>query len=136
MRDVSNKLRFGAPAPGDETVVLPVVFAPRAGRPYFAAANDGYTAAAYLAVEGLRPRLHVCEEQARTANRRMDAFATFTMEIDRRGHATDIHVDPFGGSQSILNCAAEVMQQLALPPPPGGRATLVARLSFNPPGAR
>ena len=136
MRDVSMKLRFAPPAQGDETVTLPVVFAPRAGRPHFSQANDGYTAAAFLAVEALRPRLHQCEEQARSSNRRMDAFATFTMMIDARGQVTYIHIDPWGGEQTILSCAAEVIQQVALPPPPGGRATLVSRISFNPRGSR
>lgn len=137
MREVAAKLRFSAPAPGDETVVLPVAFAPRAGQSRRApVANDGYTAAAFLAVEALRPKLHACEESARASARNMDAFATFTMEVDARGHVTYIHVDPWGGEQSILSCAAEVVQQVALPPPPGHRATLIARLSFNPRGGR
>lgn len=132
LHDVAGKLRFAPPAKGDETVVLPVVFAPRAGRPHFEASSDSYAAQAFLAVEALRPALHGCEQQARTANRRIDAFATFTMEVDARGKITYVNVDPYGGEQTILSCAADVVQQLELPPPPGGRATLVTRFTFNP----
>jgi hypothetical protein len=132
MREVGSRLRFAPPAAGDETVVLPVVFAPRAGSPHFLQSNDGYTAAAFLAFEALRSELHACEASARRSGRRIDAFGTFTIEIDPHGRVTTINVDPYGGEQSILNCAAETVQKLQLPPPQGGRATLVARLMFNP----
>lgn len=133
MRDAGARLHFAPPAPGDETVVLPVAFAPRAGEARYHAQSDAYTAAAYLAFEDVRGKLHACEASARSGGRRIDAFATFTMEIDREGRVGAINVDPYGGEQTILSCAAESVQQhLKLPAPSGGRATVVARLTFNP----
>ena len=133
MREVAARLKFAPPAPGAETLVLPVVFAPRAGNPRNATPGDAYTASAFLAVEALRPALHSCEESARASGRGMEAFGTFTMEIDARGKPTSINVDPYGGEQSLLECAAEVLQsKLELGAPAGGRATAIVRLAFNP----
>lgn len=137
MRDVAARLKFSPPAQGDETLVLPVVYAPRAGDPRHTAAGDAYTASAFLAVEALRPALHACEESGRSRGKRIDAFGTFTMEIDARGRVASVNVDPFGGEQSLLECAAETIQsKLELPPPAGGRATAIVRLTFNPRGGR
>jgi hypothetical protein len=132
MRDAGARLRFAPPAPGDETVVLPVAFAPRAGGPHFEQSNGGYTAAMFLAFENLRPELHACETNARGAGRRMDAFGTFTLELDPRGRVTYINIDPYGGEQTTLSCTAEVVQHLQFPPPQGGRATLIVRVTYNP----
>jgi hypothetical protein len=137
MREVAGRLRFTPPAPGEETLVLPVVYAPRAGNPRNTSGSDGYTAAAFLAVETLRPALHACEVSARSTGKRIDAFGTFTMEVDARGRVSTVNVDPYGGEQAILECAAETLQSnLQLPPPAGGRATAIVRLAFNPRGGR
>lgn len=135
MRHVAARLGFAPPAPGEETLVLPVVYARRAGNPRYSLAGDAYTASAFLAVEGLRPALHACEQAAHGGAKRIDAFGTFTMEIDARGRPTAVNVDPYGGEQSILECAAEALQsKLELPAPAGGRATATVRLTFNPRG--
>lgn len=135
MRHVAGRLAFPPPAPGEETLVLPVVYAPRAGDPHQSLAGDAYTASAFLAVEALRPALHACEQAARDGGKRVDAFGTFTVEIDAKGRPTAVNVDPYGGEQSLLECAAEAVQsQLALEPPVGGRAVATVRVTFNPHG--
>jgi hypothetical protein len=132
MRDAATRLRFPPPTAGSETIVLPVSFAPRAGSQTGSTDNDSYTAAAYVAVESLRPELHACEEEARRAGKGVEAWGVFDMKIDKSGHASDANVDPWGGDQDLLSCAVRVMQTLKLAPPAGGRGNVLVRVSFNP----
>lgn len=132
MRDAATRLRFPPPKGGSDTIVLPVVFAPRAGSQTGSTDNDSYTAAAYVAVEALRPELHACEEEARRSGKGVEAWGVFDMKIDKAGHASDANVDPWGGDQDLLACAVRVMQTLKLAPPEGGRGDVLVRVSFNP----
>ena len=132
MRDAASRLRFPPPQGGSDTIVLPVAFAPRAGSQSQTTDNDSYTAAAYVAVESLRPELHACEEEARRAGKGVEAWGVFDMKIDKSGHASDANVDPWGGDQDLLSCAVRVMQTLRLAPPVGGRGDVLVRVSFNP----
>lgn len=132
MRETAARLRFAPPPGGSDTLVLPVVFAPRGGSQSETSPNDSYTAAAYVAVESLRPELHACEEQARGSGRGVEAWGVFDMKIDAAGHAKDANVDPWGGDQDLLSCAVRVMQTLKLEPPVGGGGNIVVRVSFNP----
>ena len=132
MRDAASRLRFSPPAAGSDTIVLPVSFAPRAGSQSETTDNDSYTAAAYVAVESLRPELHACEEEARRSGKGVEAWGVFDMKIDKTGHASDANVDPWGGDQDLLSCAVRVMQTLKLAPPAGGRGNVLVRVSFNP----
>jgi hypothetical protein len=132
MREAAARLRFAPPRGGSDTIVLPVVFAPRGGSQSETTDNDSYTAAAYVAVESLRPELHACEEEARRSGKGVEAWGVFDMKIDAAGRANDANVDPWGGDQDLLSCAVRVMQTLRLAPPVGGRGKVMVRVSFNP----
>lgn len=135
LRDTAGKLRFAPPASGADTIVMPAVFQPRNGSATTASDNDAYTAEAYVALEGLRAELHVCEENARRGGGDVDAWGVFKMPIDKDGRVTDAAVDPWGGNQEMLQCAAKVLQTLKLPPPAAGKGDVLLRLDFNPRGA-
>ena len=45
---------------------------------------------------------------------------------------TDAAVDPWGGNQDMLQCAAKTLQTLQLPPPAKGHGEVLLRLDFNP----
>ena len=135
MRDVAGRLRFAPPASGADTIVMPAVFQPRTGTSTTSSENDAYTAAAYVALESLRPDLHACEEAARRGGGDVEAWGVFKMPIDKSGQVTDAAVDPWGGNQDTLQCAAKVLQTLHLPPPTGGRGEVLLRLDFNPRGS-
>lgn len=135
LKDTAGKLRFAPPASGADTIVMPAVFQPRAGRSTTSTENDAYTAAAYVALESLRPELHACEETARRSGGESAAWGFFKMPIDKNGAVTGAAVDPFGGNQETLECAAKVLQTLHLPPPTAGRGEVQLRLDFNPRGA-
>ena len=132
MRETAARLRFAPPRGGSDTIVLPVVFAPRGGSQSRTTDNDSYTAAAYVAVESLRPELHGCEEEAKRAGKSVEAWGVFDMKIDASGRANDANVEPWGGDQDLLACAVRVMQTLKLAPPIGGRGNVTVRVSFNP----
>lgn len=132
MRDTASRLRFAPPASGADTIIMPAVFQPRTGTATTSTENDAYTAAAYVALESLRPELHACEEDARRGGGDVDAWGVFKMPIDKNGQVTDAAVDPWGGNQEMLQCAAKVLQTLHLPPPSSGRGEVLLRLDFNP----
>ncbi len=132
MRDVGKALRFDPPAGGKDTIVIPVVFQPRGGVDSQSTSNDSYTAQAYVALEGMKPELHACEERARQSGRDVEAWGVYDMAIDKNGAVTSANIDPFHGDQDLLGCAAEVMQRMKLAPPEGGKGKLLARITFNP----
>ncbi len=132
LRDIAKGLRFAPPASGADTIVMPAVFQPRTGTATSGSENDAYTAAAYVALERLRPELHVCEEDARRGGGDVGAWGVFKMPIDKNGRVTDAAVDPWGGNQDMLQCAAKILQTLQLPPPAKGHGEVLLRLDFNP----
>jgi hypothetical protein len=96
------------------------------------ARNDAYTAQAYVALEGMSPELHECDERARHEGRDVEAWGVFDMDIDSRGDVTSANIDPYHGDQELLACAAQVMQRMKLAPPEGGKGKLLSRITFNP----
>lgn len=133
MYEVARRLRFRPPAGGSDTVTIPATFTSRDGvRRTVPTSNDTYTAAAYVALDGARPPLHTCEEQARREGRPGTGTGTFTMDIGPDGHVTKAHVDPWTGDQSLLLCAARALEGITFSPPTGGKGTVIARLNFNP----
>ncbi len=131
MRDVGKALRFDPPALGKDTIIIPVVFQPRGGSDSLSSHNDAYTAAAYVALEGMKAELHECETRARHEGKDVEAWGVFDMKIDAHGSVTSANVDPYHGDQELLGCAAEVMQRMKLLPPEGGKGKLQARITFN-----
>jgi len=133
MRDRAKKLRFRPPAGGSDTVTIPAVFtSSTAHRKVSPRPNDVYTASAYIAVEKLRPQLHACEKSARQSGRSVLASATFNLDVDSKGTVQHSNVDPWSGDKQLLACAAAALSNLGLPPPPGGRASVLVRIAFNP----
>jgi len=133
MKDVATRLRFPPPAGGSDSVVIPAVFTSRDGvRRTAGTSNDAYTAGAYLVIESARPGLHACEEAARRDLRPVQATGTFTITLDPEGKVLRAHVDPWTGEQSLLACAAGVLEKLKFAAPPSGTGTVIARLNFNP----
>ncbi|HEY1954197.1 MAG TPA: AgmX/PglI C-terminal domain-containing protein [Polyangiaceae bacterium] len=128
MEDVGKTLRFDPPAAGKDTILIPVVFEPRAGPDESATQNDAYTAQAYVTLENMRPELHQCESRAHG----VEAWGVFDMKLDEHGNVTSANIDPYNGNQDLLACAAEVMQKMKLPPPQGGKGKVLARITFNP----
>jgi hypothetical protein len=133
MRDVGKKLRFRPPASGSDTITIPAVFtSSSAVRDTNPRPNDAYTAATYIAVEKLRPQLHACEKSAHNPGRSVIASATFSLDIDSKGSVLHSNVNPWSGDKELLACAASALGTLSLPPPAGGKASAIVRLSFNP----
>ncbi len=132
MRDVAKAYRFDPPASGKDTIIIPVVFQPRAGRGAMSTENDAYTAQAYVTLESMRPELHECEARARREGKDVEAWGVFDMSLDKTGAVTSANIDPYHGDQELLGCAAEVMQKMKLPPPEGGKGKVLARITFNP----
>ena len=132
MMDSVSDLRFDPPAPGAESVTVPLVFRQGPERTREPKPNDVYTAEAFLALEAARPALHACESAARKANKVPVASATFNMDIDAQGKVAHAHIDPWSGDQDLLACAAEAMDKVGFPPPPGGAGHAIVRIAFNP----
>ena len=133
MKSSAARLQFDPPARGSETITIPAVFTTRGGRSHdHPTENDAYTAAAYVAFEGLRPALHACEKAARKMGAEVEASATLGLEVDGKGKVLHTNVDPWSGNQELLACAANAIGELSFPAPPAGRAKVLARLSFNP----
>jgi hypothetical protein len=133
MRDAGKKLRFRPPAGGSDTITIPAVFtSSTAVRNPNPRPNDVYTAAAYIAVEKLRPQLHACEKSAHQPGRSIIASATFNLDVDSKGNVRHSNVEPWSGDKDLLACAASALATLSLPAPAGGRASVIVRLSFNP----
>ncbi len=135
MRDVAMHVHLAPPADGYATVTVPAVFTQ--DRPHERAANDAYAAAAYVAIETMRPRLHACEEAAKRAGESVFASAVMTTDVDAKGHGVHIAVDQWKGGHEILACSAEVIRDAPFPPPPAGSGKIVVPIVFNPrPGTR
>ncbi|MBX3228363.1 MAG: AgmX/PglI C-terminal domain-containing protein [Labilithrix sp.] len=137
MVDVARRLRLPPPATGSETVTVPATFTSRDGvRRTVPTANDAYTADAYVVLDSARAKLHACDESARRAGRAVEATGTFSMDVAVDGRVTKAHVDPWTGDQSLLQCAARVLEGLKFRPATGqnaGQTTkVIARLNFNP----
>jgi hypothetical protein len=132
MKDTAKKLRFRPPAGGSDTILLPAVFTSSDIARHTQPARGGaYGAAAYIAVEALRPAFHACEESARRAGAPV-ASATFSLDIDSHGKVVHSHIDPWTGDRDLLVCAAAAFESGSFPAPPGGRGTVLARVAFNP----
>ena len=89
MRDVASRVRLHPPADGSATVTVPALFTSDTPAPK--APNDAYAAAAYVAVESMRPRLHNCVDTARRAGASVLASAdddrsTSTRRAQERAH--------------------------------------------------
>ena len=135
MRDVAMHVHLSPPEAGFATVTVPAVFTQ--DQPRERAANDAYAAAAYVAVETVRPRLHACEEAAKRAGESVFASAVMTVDIDAKGHGEHIAVDQWKGGHELLGCAAEVIRDAPFTPPPAGAGKVVVPIVFNPrPGTR
>ncbi len=136
MMDVASKERFPPSPTGAHSYAFPVVMSP-SGSAAPPEKNDGYTAAAYIAVERARPALHACVEQTRRDGKVVIATATFDLDLDASGHIAHANIDPWSGDKDLLACAAKAMDEVAFPPPPAGRGRALVRLSFNPrPGTK
>lgn len=135
MRDEAAHLRLPPPADGSATVTVPAVFTD--GEPHVHANNDAYAAAAYVAIETMRPRLHVCLDTAKRAGSGVTATAIFTIDIDAQGKGVHVSVDQWKGAQGLLACAAEVVRDAPFTKPPAGEGRVVVPIVFNPrPGTR
>jgi hypothetical protein len=133
MKATAGRLRFEAPKEGSATITIPVVFTTRGGRHHeHPTSNDAYTASAYVALEDARPDLHNCEANARRAGQDPQASANFHIDLDESGRVFHTHLDPWLGNQDLLACAAQSIEKLTFEKPPGGRGTILARISFNP----
>jgi hypothetical protein len=133
MKSAAARLRFPPPPGGSDTVIIPAVFTARDGaRRSSGTPNDAYAAGAYVVLEGARPGLHACEQQARRELHAVQATGTFTLSLGADGQVSNAHVDPWTGEQSILSCAAQELEKLHFAAPPSGNAVVIARLNFNP----
>ena len=132
MQDTAKKLRFAPPSGGSDTVIIPAVFASSGAAAHNPNPSDVYAAAAYIAVEGLRPSLHTCERNTRASGKSVVANATFTLDVDARGKVIHSNLDPWSGNKDLLVCAAGAFESGSFPKPPGGRGTVQVRVTFNP----
>jgi hypothetical protein len=135
MREEAARLRLRPPETGSATVTIPAVFTSAESKRR--GPNDAYAAAAYVAIESMRPRLHACEETAKRSGTGVFASATMAIDIDERGHGVHVAVEPWSGAQGLLGCAAEVVRDAPFPPPPAGKGKVIVPMVFNPrPGTR
>jgi hypothetical protein len=135
MRDEASRLSLVPPAGGSATVTVPAVFTTgderRRGR------NDGYAAAAYVAVEAMRPRLHACEEEAKRAHESVFATADMRVHVDGKGRAVSVALDRWTGGRELALCAVQTLRDATFPPPPAGQGLVIVPIAFNPrPGSR
>ncbi len=130
MRDEAAQVRLPAPADGPSTVVVPAVFTE--ARQHVKGNNDGFAAAAYVAIESMRPRLHACLDAAHRSGGDVSASAVMTVDVDGAGRGVHIGVDQWKGAQGLLGCAAEVVRDAPFPKPPAGQGRVVVPVVFNP----
>jgi hypothetical protein len=135
IRDEAARVTLSPPAGGSATVTVPVVFTN--GDERRRGQNDGYAAAAYVAVEAMRPRLHECELAARRSGESVFTTVTLRIRVDAHGRPASVGLDSFAGGRGLAGCTAEVMRDATFPPPPAGRGVVIAPIAFNPrPGSR
>jgi hypothetical protein len=132
LRDTARQMRF-TPTEGDDTVIVPLVFAEGAPPPQAERPSDAYTADAYVALEAARPALRACAREARRGGGAPTASATFMLDIDRAGHVQHAHVDRFAGDHGELLCAAKAIAAVTFPAPPHGQAYVIAHVAVDPP---
>ena len=132
MKDSTRKLRFLPPEGGSDTVIIPAVFASSGASSTNPLPSDVYAAAAFVAVEGLRPSLHACEQSARASGRSVVASGTFSLDVDSHGKVVHSNIDPWSGGKDLLVCAAAAFEGGTFPRPGGGHGTIQVRLAFNP----
>jgi hypothetical protein len=130
MRDEAKHVKLQPPAGGAATVTIPAVFTSAA--PKLREPNDAYAAAAYVAIESMRPRLHTCEQTAKLAHTGVFASSVMTVDIDARGRGVHVSVDQWKGGHELLGCAAEVVRDAPFPIPPTGRGRVIVPIVFNP----
>ncbi len=130
MRDEAAQVRLPPPADGPSTVVVPAVFTQ--ARQRVTGSNDGFAAAAYVAIESMRPRLHACLDAAHRSGSDVSASAVMTVDLDGAGHGVHIGVDQWKGEHGLLGCAAEVVRDAPFPRPPAGQGRVVVPIVFNP----
>jgi hypothetical protein len=135
MRDEATHVKLRPPQGGSATITVPAVFT--AGDEKHGTTKDAYAASAYVAVESMRPRLHVCEVTAKHAGTSVFASALYSIDVDEKGHGVHVAVNQWKGGHELLACAAEVLRDAPFAPPPGGRGTIIVPVVFNPrPGTR
>jgi hypothetical protein len=135
IRDEGAHVTLPPPAGGSATVTVPVVFT--SGDERARGANDGYAAAAYVAVEAMRPRLHDCEQAARRNGESAFSTATLRIRVDAQGRAVSVGLDSWAGGHALAACAAGALRETTFPPPPAGRGVVIVPVAFNPrPGSR
>jgi hypothetical protein len=135
IRDEAAHLTLSPPAGGSATVTVPVVFT--SGDEHRRGTNDGYAAAAYVAVEAMRSRLHDCERTARRNGESVFSTATLRINVDAHGRTVSVGMDSVAGGHELAACAATAMQDATFPPPPAGRGVVIVPVAFNPrPGSR
>jgi hypothetical protein len=135
MRDEASHLSLVPPAGGSATVTVPAVFT--TGDDRRRGPNDGYAAAAYVAVEAMRPRLHACEDEARRSRESVFATALVSLHLDGQGRTVKVGLDQSTGGHELALCAAQALRDAAFPPPPAGRGLVIVPIAFNPrPGSR
>ncbi len=132
MKDAAKRVRFSPPAGGSDTITVPAVFSADTISRVTPLPADVYAASVYVVIEGLRPALHACESDARQRGASVFASGTFTLTLSGDGKVTHTNIDPWSGDQSLLSCAAQAVQSAQFPPPPGGAATILSRIAFNP----
>jgi hypothetical protein len=130
IREEASHLTLSPPAGGSATVTVPVVFTN--GDERRRGSNDGYAAAAYVAVETMRPRLHECEQAARRNGESVFSTATLRIHVDARGRTVAVGLDSWTGGHALASCAADAMRDATFPPPPAGRGVVIAPVAFNP----
>jgi hypothetical protein len=135
MRDEARRVKLRPPLGGSATLTVPAVFT--RGQERQGSTRDAYAASAYVAIEAVRPRLHVCEQTAKFARTGVFASALYSIDVDERGKGVHVAVDQWKGAHDLLACAAEVLRDAPFAVPPGGRGKVIVPVVFNPrPGTR
>ena len=135
MRDEALHVKLRPPVGGSATVTVPAVFT--SGEEKQGTTRDAYAASAYVAIEAMRPRLHICEQTAKLAHAGVFASALFSIDVDEHGKGVHVAVDQWKGGHELLACAAEVLREAPFAMPPAGRGKVIVPVVFNPrPGTR
>jgi len=130
LRDEAKHVKLHPPQGGAATLTIPAVFT--SGKSQQTQPNDAFAAAAYVAIESMRPRLHACETAAKYAHTGVFASAVMTIDIDAKGQGVHVAVDQWKGGHELLACAAEVVRDARFPPPSAGQGKVILPIVFNP----